>query len=57
MLVIVGLLATIIAIDMMCFCSRNFGILAYIYGSVNQQPEKRDMRGVIALDGGEYVTQ
>lgn len=54
-LVIVGLLATIIAIDMMCFCSRNFGILAYIYGSVSSQPDKRDMRGVIALDGGEYV--
>lgn len=45
------LLIIIVAVDMLCFCSRNFGILACIYGSVSK--DQNDMRDIIGLDGGE----
>lgn len=50
-IIIVGVLATLAAIDMMCFCSQNCGLLACIYGSINRN--KSENKDIINLDGGE----
>lgn len=49
---VIGLLILIVAIDMMCFCCNDFGILACICGNVGQR-KGRGRGEDLYLDGGE----
>lgn len=49
---VAGLLVVLVALDMICYCSNDWGLLACICGSVGKQP-LRDQADIISLDGGE----
>ena len=49
---VVGLLMVLVALDMICFCSRDFGILACICGSRSPKHRQQNM-DMMSLDGGE----
>lgn len=51
-LAVVGFLATTITLDLVCFCSRNCGIMACIYGSMDHENKKPDRTNMI-LFGAE----
>lgn len=48
---VIGFLILAVAIDMVCFCSRDWGILACICGGMSKKSQ-RYQGDVISLDGG-----
>jgi len=41
----------LVAMDMICYCSRNFGLLACIFGTRKEKPQQAT--DMISLDGEE----
>ncbi|KAF6030418.1 NCAM1 [Bugula neritina] len=52
---VIGLFIILVAIDMICFCSRDWGLLACICTGTSSSP-KHPVGDIISLDGADSVT-